>query len=139
MVEFIEKLGHQFLLILFHNENLYYLMCSCTNPIFGKIFVPKIWVEMFSAIQIVGFFNQPYIQNKSMKQSDFLQVDTNSCKLKIDQKFFLSGHAKKWIRLFWSQDSKIGCISRVNRWNEIIFWGKWAKNRLFEFKEQFVC
>ena len=34
-----------------------------------------------------GFFDQPYLQNKSMKWPDFLHVDTNSHKLK-DQKFF---------------------------------------------------
>ena len=42
-------------------------MCSCTNPIFAKMFVPEIWAKMFSANQIAGFFNQPYLQNKSMK------------------------------------------------------------------------
>ena len=41
---------------------------------------------MFSANQIAGFFNQPYLQNKSMKWPDF--VDTNSQKLKVDQNFF---------------------------------------------------
>ena len=40
--EFIEKFGHSFLLNLFFNENSDYLLCSCTNPIFGKIFVPEI-------------------------------------------------------------------------------------------------
>ena len=65
--EFIEKLGHLFVLDLFYNENLYYLLCSCTNTIFGKIFVSEIWAKMSSAYQIAGFFNQPYLQNKSMK------------------------------------------------------------------------
>ena len=51
----------------FYNENLYYLLCSCTNPVFGKIFVPEIWVKMFLASQLAGFFNQPYLQNKSTK------------------------------------------------------------------------
>ena len=69
-------------------ENLYYLLCSCTNPILGKIFVAEVWAEMFSANQIPGFFNQPYLQNKSMKWSDVLHVDTNSLKLKVDQKIF---------------------------------------------------
>ena len=55
------------LLSLIYNENLYYLLCSCTNPIFEKIFVPEIWAKMFSAIQIAGLFNLPYLQNKSMK------------------------------------------------------------------------
>ena len=29
--------------------------------------IPEIWAKMFSANQIAGFFNQPYLQNKSMK------------------------------------------------------------------------
>ena len=43
---------------------------------------------MLSANQIAGFFNQPYLQSKSMKWPEFLLVDTNSHKLKVDQKFF---------------------------------------------------
>ena len=34
--EFIKNFGDWFRLNLFYNENLYYLLCSCTNPIFGK-------------------------------------------------------------------------------------------------------
>ena len=41
---------------------------------------------MFSVNQIAGFFNQPYFQNESMKYPDFLNDDTNSRKLKFDQK-----------------------------------------------------
>ena len=58
-LEFIEKFDHQFLLNLFNNENFYYMLCSCTNPMFEKIFVPEIWAKMFSANQIAQFFNQP--------------------------------------------------------------------------------
>ena len=58
------------------------------KSLIGKILVPDIWAKMFSANQIAGFFNQPYLQNKSMKQPDFLHVDTNSYKLKIDWKIF---------------------------------------------------
>ena len=36
--EFIEKFGQSFLLSLFCNEDLFYLLCSCTNPLFGKIY-----------------------------------------------------------------------------------------------------
>ena len=43
---------------------------------------------MLSANQIAGFFNEPYLQNKSMKWPDVLHVDTNSHKLKVDQKIF---------------------------------------------------
>ena len=49
-----------FLLNLTYNENLYYLLCFYTSPIFGKIFVLEIWAKMFSVNQIAGFFNQPY-------------------------------------------------------------------------------
>ena len=43
---------------------------------------------MFTANQITGFFNQPYLQNKSIKQPVFLHVDTNSHELIVDQNFF---------------------------------------------------
>ena len=49
--------------------NIYWIwsVISCTNPILGTIFVPEIWAKMFSANQIAGYFNQPYLQNKSMQ------------------------------------------------------------------------
>ena len=46
----------------------------------------NIWRSMFLANQIAGFFNQPYPE-KIHEMLDFLQVDANSHKLKIDQKF----------------------------------------------------
>ena len=73
---------------LIYNENLYYLLCFCTNPILGKIFVFEIWAKMFSVSQIAGFFNRPYLQNKSMNWPDFLHHGTSSQKLKVDQNFF---------------------------------------------------
>ena len=83
-----------FSLNLFCNENLYYLLCSCTNPILGKIFVLEIWAKMFSAKQIAGFFNQPYLQNKSIKYLDFLHVGTRLHELKVDLKF----SARTWLK-----------------------------------------
>ena len=55
----IGKMDHEWaknkiLVIIFYHENLYYLLCSCTNPIFEKMFVPEIWAKMFSASQIAG-------------------------------------------------------------------------------------
>ena len=41
-----------------------------------------------STSQITGFLNQLFLQNKSMKQPHFLHIDTNSQKLKVDQKIF---------------------------------------------------
>ena len=63
-------------------------MCSCINPIFEKLSVPVIEVKILSVNQIAALFNQPYLQNKSMKQPYFLHVDTNSHKLKVDQKIW---------------------------------------------------
>ena len=45
---------------LFYNKDLCYLLCSYTNPIFGKPLVPEIWVKVLSANQIAGFLNQLY-------------------------------------------------------------------------------
>ena len=92
---------------LISDVNLYCFLCSCTNPIFGKIFIPEIWAKMFSVNQISGFFNQPYLQKKSIKWPDFLHVDTNSHKLKAKQKVF------EWA---WSEMglASMDCISRIN-------------------------
>ena len=71
---------------------------------------------MVSANQIPGFLNQQFLQNKSLKQPNSLHVDTNSQKLKVDQKF-LVGNDQKWVWSILPLDSKIDCISRMNRWN----------------------
>ena len=73
---------------LVYNETLCYLLFSCTNLTFWKILVHEIWAKMFSANEIGRFFNQSYLQNKSMKWTDFLHVDTNSHKVKVFQKMF---------------------------------------------------
>ena len=86
---------------MFCNENLYYLLSSCTNSIFGEILVHEIHAKMFSANQIAGFSNQLYLKTNQWNNLIF-------------------GMAK-WVWPVWSRDSKIGCISRMNRWNELIF------------------
>ena len=57
-------------------------MLGWTNLIFGEILVPEIQAKMSN--EITGFLNQVYLQNKIMKNPDFLHVDTNSLKLKVD-------------------------------------------------------
>ena len=59
-------------------------MLGWTNLIFWEILVPEIWAKMLLANEIVGFSNQLYLQNKVMKNRDFLHVDINSLKLKVD-------------------------------------------------------
>ena len=54
-LEFIEKIGHEFLL------SLYYLVCSCTNPILEKILVSEIWAKVF--------YRQSFSRNFSLTMS----------------------------------------------------------------------
>ena len=49
-----------------------------------------------------------------------MHVDTNSHKLKID-KNFSGGHGQKWVWPVRSWDSKINCISKMNRSNALTF------------------
>ena len=66
---------------------------------------------MLSAIQIAGFLNQPFLQKNLMKRSHFLHVDTNSQKLKVDQKMLGCAWSKMAVA---NLVSKIDCISRIN-------------------------
>ena len=59
---------------------IYIICCVASEILYLKIFVPEMRAEMFSANQIARFFKQPYLQNKSIKQPDFLHVDTSSHK-----------------------------------------------------------
>ena len=71
-------------MIMFYDKDLYYLLYSCTNSIFGGDMVLEIWVEMLLTNQIAGFLNQIDLQNKVIKKPEFLHVDTNSWKLNAD-------------------------------------------------------
>ena len=57
---------------------------SCLAQILylGKIWFQN-WAEMLLTNQIARFLNQIYLKNKMMKQLGFLDVDTNSWKLKV--------------------------------------------------------
>ena len=61
LFEAFEKLDQSFLRNLFYNKNIYFLLCSCTNTMFEKTFVPEVWGKMFSTNQFVVIFNQPYL------------------------------------------------------------------------------
>ena len=52
---------------LFYNENLSYLLCFCTNFLFGKNIVHEIQAKILSTIQIARFLIQAFFQSKSMK------------------------------------------------------------------------
>ena len=71
---------------MFCNENLYYF-CSFTNLYLGRILFLRYSLKCSQPIRLLGFLNQPLLQNKSVKPN-FLHVVTNSQKLKVDRKFF---------------------------------------------------
>ena len=62
-------------------------------------------------------FNQPYLQNKSIKLPDILHVYTSShifsCSKILEWTWSKMGHR--------TQDPEIGYISSMNWWNELIF------------------
>ena len=107
-----------FLLNLFYNEHLLHLLCSCINPILGKTLFPDIWAKMFSANQISGFSNQPYLQNKSMNFCMLIRIHINWKVIKI----FLVGCGQRWVWPVLSQNTEIDCISRMHWWNELILY-----------------
>ena len=114
--------GHQVLLKFFYNENSYHLLCCCTNPIFRKSF-PKIWAN-----QIAGFFNQPYLQIKLMKQLGFstlIQIHIN--------KIFLVGMVQNGSDQSSHRTLKLTVSQEMNRWNKLIFafWGKFRKTKSY--------
>ena len=62
------------------------------------------------------FLSTMYLQNKSLKLISlfFFYVDTNSHKIKVDQKIW-DGHYPKWVWSVCSQNFDIDCLSGMNR------------------------
>ena len=106
---------------MLYNEIFYYLLCSCLNFIFKKI-----CAKTFSANQIAEFFNQLHLLNKSMKQPDFLLVDTNSHTIKVDQKMVKNGCGQ-------SGHGTLKGISKMNKWNEQFFLQIQKRWKLFQW------
>lgn len=52
-------------------------------------------------------------KKKTMKYISVLQVEANSWKFKAFWKFF-GGHDQTWEWAFWSQDSEISCVLKLN-------------------------
>ena len=52
----------------------YYLLCFCTQSIFGRNLVHGIWAKMLCANQIAVFIKERSFQNKWIKKPDFLHV-----------------------------------------------------------------
>ena len=73
---------------------------------------------MPSANHIVRFFKNLLFSKKYFLEKK--SVDANSEKLKVDR-VFLVGHNQKWVWPTCSWDSRIDYVSRMNRWNKLIF------------------
>ena len=67
----------------------YIIYCVPAQIPYLGFFIPQIWAKMFSANQIAGFFNQPYLQNKLV-------------------------NGQKWVWPIRSLDPEIDFISRMN-------------------------
>ena len=82
-----------------------YIMCSVPAqiPYLVKVLFMRYGAKCSQPMRLQDFliFNQPYLQNKSVKQPDFMHVDTNSHKLKANQTYF------GWVQ------SKMGVTSLV--------------------------
>ena len=93
-IDIIKNFGLWFLLNLFYNGNLYYLLWCCTYPIFGKNIVPDVSAKILSANQTVAFLNDLYFQNKSIKSSDFFKGWFKFKKVRICSDIFWVGIVK---------------------------------------------
>ena len=66
---------------------IYIIYCvPAQTPYLVELLFLRYGPKCSQPIRLEDFFNQPYLQNRSMKYPDFLHVDTNSHKLKADQK-----------------------------------------------------
>ena len=67
-----------------------YIICyvPAQIPYLGKFFFQRYGSKCSQPTRLQDFFNQPYLQCKSKKSLNFLHVDTNLLKLKVDQKSF---------------------------------------------------
>ena len=103
--------------ILFKSKNLYYLLCVYTNLVFGKNLAPEIFTKMLSSdCRVLKLFI-------SLEQIDetasFLACWNKFAKIWTWLKVFWLG--QKWMWPVCSQDYNIGSISKMNRWNKLIF------------------
>ena len=86
----------EILLNLFYDENVYYLLCSCTNSLFGKSFFLSYRPNCSQSIRLWNFLTSHI----------FRISQWNS---------LISG------MLIYINKKLIKTFSRINRWNELIF------------------
>ena len=121
---------------MFYNENIYHLLCSSKNPVFRKIFVPEIWAKIFSGNQIPDFLINHISRTNQWNSLIFLHVDTNSHKLKVDEKIFewpwsKMGVASLVMGLKWLYLKNECCCCKLRKAKTFFndFWVGVVKNR----------
>ena len=99
-----------------------YIICCIPGQIsyLGKFLILRYGSKCSQLIRLQDFLTNHIFRKKSTTEPYFLHVDTNSHKLKVGQKLF-KRDSQKWAWPVWSWDSKIDCISRMTRSNELIF------------------
>ena len=105
---------------------IYIICCFPAKSYIWEKSCSEIWAKVVSANQIPGFVSQPFLQKNLMKQCNSLDVDTNSQKLKVDQKVF-GCDGQKCVWPIWSLDSKIDFISRMDRF--FACWHKFTQSK----------
>ena len=63
---------------------IYIICCFPAQSCINKNLIPEILTKMFSANQIAGFFKLTISPEQIDEQSQFLNVDTNSQKSKVN-------------------------------------------------------
>ena len=86
--EFIEKWGDSFFQNSFYNEILYYLLCSCTNPIFWANLASQIWDKMLSEQSNCKIFRSAVSPERIGEIGWFFSCWCKFIKIKSSLKFF---------------------------------------------------
>ena len=73
---------------MFYSENLYYLLCSCTNPIFGKNLFLRYRPDISDISDCRIFKSTISHFSRTNWWNRLLHFDTTLQKLKVDRKFF---------------------------------------------------
>ena len=111
---------------MFYNEKLYYLLCSCANPIFGEVFGQN-------ALRLQEFLYPLFHLNKSIKWSGFLHIDANSQKLKADWKIDGWTWTKMGVAKVVRGTAKLNVSQKWAEWINWFFarWHKFLPGRYF--------
>ena len=122
-----------------YNESLYYLLYSCTNPIFWKNLLPEDMgqnvLDQSDCRVFKSTISLEHIDEKAWLFCIFMQIHGN---WKLIEKYSV-GRSPRWLWPPRSQDSKIGCIFGINGINWfLVCWYKFGKAKSY-FNNYWEC